>query len=237
MSLKVAFGANQEKEFNSRVSGLAAERKWNDSKKINLDKGQFTLEEEEVVKKALCDYVKENDFSSQDLKDLCSLDKTELPEHLTKAWTTIAKSLPTRSVQSIHNFCKRKFNPYNYSGKWSQDEEQILFELVGQHGPRWKTVCQEFNEKVAGEKKRTALNCKDKWNSLGALNHEKRVVGPWTFKETYDLLTNISVATKQKIVKKSVKVIFETEKKKTEAYSFDEEEKELRIYSDRQDLA
>ena len=27
------------------------------------------------------------------------------------AWCKIAESLPNRSVQSIHNFCKRRFNP------------------------------------------------------------------------------------------------------------------------------
>jgi len=55
----------------------------------------------------------------------------------------------------------------------------LLFSLIKQHGPSWKTVSAELNEQV--EKKRTALNCKDKWQQMGGSLHAKRETGPWTF--------------------------------------------------------
>lgn len=66
--------------------------------------------------------------------DLCSKSKDELEQELRGAWCVIAECLQNRSVQSCHNFCRRKFNPNNYNGKWTEDEESMLVELVKELG-------------------------------------------------------------------------------------------------------
>lgn len=40
-----------------------------------------------------------------------------------KAWLEIAKALPNRTVQSVYKFVKSKWNPDNYKGHWTQEEE------------------------------------------------------------------------------------------------------------------
>jgi hypothetical protein len=70
--------------------------------------------------------VVEADLDEDDLIGLCSKPKEELSEELRGAWCKISESLPKRSVQSCHNFCRRKFNPNNYGGKWSKEEEEFL---------------------------------------------------------------------------------------------------------------
>lgn len=67
-------------------------------------------------------------------------------EDFKKAWCKIAESLPSRSVQSIHNFCRRRFNPDNYSGKWSTKEEEALLDLVKSLGNQWKTIARVLND-------------------------------------------------------------------------------------------
>ncbi len=96
------------------------------------------------------------------------------------AWCKIAESLPNRSVQSCHNFCRRKFNPNNYNGKWSKEEEELLLDLVRETGHSWKDIAHALNAKNAGEDDlghcfgRTPENVKDKWKQLGGENNDLR---------------------------------------------------------------
>ena len=83
---------------------------------------------------SLCSYVYQHDLGEEGLIMLCSKSNEELPKDLKGAWTKIAECLQNRSVQSCHNFCRRKFNPNNYNGKWTEDEEQELLRLVGEMG-------------------------------------------------------------------------------------------------------
>lgn len=43
-----------------------------------------------------------------------------------KAWLEIAKVLPERTVDSVYKFIKAKFNPDNYQGHWTKEEEANL---------------------------------------------------------------------------------------------------------------
>jgi hypothetical protein len=69
--------------------------------------------------------------------DLVLKSKADMSEDLKGAWCKIAECLPFRSVQSCHNLCRRRFNPNNYQGKWSEEEEALLIELVQENGHQW----------------------------------------------------------------------------------------------------
>ena len=120
---------------------------------------------------------------------LCSKPKEELGEELKGAWCKIAEALPDRSVQSCHNFCRRKFNPNNYNGKWTREEEEILLKLVHEIGHAWKEIAHALNAKYANDEDlghrfgRTPENIKDKWKQLGGENSDLRQKGPWSLEE------------------------------------------------------
>jgi hypothetical protein len=100
-------------------------RKWEDYKiKENLKKGQFTDEESQIVLKALCEYAYDNDLQESDLINLV----TERQTKEKAVWCKVSECLPDRSVQSVHNFCHRVLNPYNYKGAWTSSEEKKLIE-------------------------------------------------------------------------------------------------------------
>jgi hypothetical protein len=100
-------------------------RKWNDFKnKEDFKKGSFTKEETDKILEAICSYVYENNLTQTDLINLV----TEKQTKDKSVWPKIAECLPNRSVQSIHNYCHRVLNPYNYKGAWSNDEEKKLIE-------------------------------------------------------------------------------------------------------------
>jgi hypothetical protein len=139
-------------------------RKWDDFKnKKTIFKGQFTPEEEKLVVDALCQYAFENQLDEESILKLITERQTKKDSSI---WTKVSECLPNRSVQSVHNFCHRKLNPYNYKGQWSEDEISKLTRLYEEHGAKWELIGKELE--------RTATNVKDKFKNLGGKNYKKR---------------------------------------------------------------
>jgi Myb-like DNA-binding domain len=148
-------------------------RKWKDSKDKNLVQGKWTDKEIKHLKKLLCKYAARKNLSTEQLGELCS-DTT--PSQFRHIWTKLAKFFPNRSVQSVHNCCKRNFNPFNYKGDWTVQEEKTLIEYVEANGNKWKELGDLLQ--------RTALNVKDKWKQMGGENNRLRKTGVWSLEET-----------------------------------------------------
>ena len=129
-------------------------------KKKEYIKGKITEEEEKKIENALCQYAYENNYSNDQLLSLI----TEKLTNDNKIWPKIAECLPNRSVQSIHNFCHRKYHPNNYKGVWSSQEEKDLLTLVKEHGKKWTLI--------ASKMERTPTNVKDKYKELGGENKD-----------------------------------------------------------------
>ena len=95
---------------------MELKRKWIENKNnYNFKKGKFTLEEEVRIKNAICGYGYKNNLTTEELEKLITEKQTSK-----KIWTKIAELIPNRTVNSIHSFCHRKFNPFNYKGKWTK---------------------------------------------------------------------------------------------------------------------
>jgi hypothetical protein len=139
-------------------------RKWDDSKGRKLDKGAFTPEEEKKIMDAICEYAYSHDLGESELIDLITEKQTKKDNQV---WTKISECLPNRSVQSIHNFCHRKFNPFNYKGEWTNEEVESLIQLHKEHGAKWELIGKELE--------RTATNVKDKFRQIGGKNFKARV--------------------------------------------------------------
>ena len=151
-----------------------------------------------------------------------------MPKEQYGAWPKIAECLPDRSVQACHNLCKRRFNPDNYGGRWTQEEEGLLLEYVNRFGESWKRIADELND-LGSVNKRTATNVKDKYKSLGSTSSNTRNIGPWSIKEAIQLFNTVCLATEapEKIFKEGVEVIYEEENKKE---LFKIEDKTIVIY-------
>ena len=119
---------------------------------------------------------------------LVTYSKKDLPEQFKGSWPKIAQCLPNRTVQSCHNFCRRKFNPANYHGKWTPVEEEALLNLVAKHGKRWKIIAEELAFENDNQVGRTAENVKDKYKQLGGDKSQNRSSESWTLQELVQLL-------------------------------------------------
>jgi hypothetical protein len=106
-------------------------RKWEDDReRADLKRGAFEPEETELLMNSLCQYCFENDLGETELLQLVS-QKNE--EHK-GAWSKISSVLPKRSVQSCHNHSRRKFNPFNYQGSWTEEDISLVLEYVKKYG-------------------------------------------------------------------------------------------------------
>ena len=144
---------------------ISHKRKWNEvDDKTNSPKkfkiGKFSPEEEKKIEKALCQYAYEKSYTND---ELLSLITDKLENNTKKIWPIIAECLPDRSVQSVHNFCHRKYHPNNYQGFWSKEEEKNLINLVKEHGKKWTLIASKLD--------RTPTNVKDKYKELGSDNY------------------------------------------------------------------
>lgn len=85
-----------------------------------------------------------------------------------------------RSVYACQKAAKRKFSSYNYKGKWTQEDEIRLVELVKLMNRRWTQIAEELN--------RTPENCRDKFRELGGCRPENRKKGKWDLEEKLELI-------------------------------------------------
>ena len=152
-------------------------RKWKDAKDKELKSGRWTEKEIKHLKRLLCKYASRKNLTPEQLGSLCS-DST--PPEFKNVWVKIAKFFPDRSVQSVHNLCKRHFNPNNYKGAWTLIEERQLIEFVKANGKKWKELGDILQ--------RTALNVKDKWKQMGGDHNDLRKTGVWSAEETKELV-------------------------------------------------
>ena len=144
-----------------------SKRKWNEKNELTGDKksytkGKITDEEAKKIENSICEYAFSHNFSEDQLLSII----TEKLNNDSKIWPEIAECLPNRSVQSIHNFCHRKYHPNNYKGYWTTEEEKDLLTLVKEHGKKWVLIASKMD--------RTPVNVKDKYKELGEENNKLR---------------------------------------------------------------
>ena len=207
----------------SKKESKTLDRKWNENyhkpTKIKYKTGKITLQEESVIVDALCSFALENEYSEEDIINLILTKQSKSSQ---KTWTKIAECLPERSVQSIHNFCHRKFHPYNYKGKWTVKEEKDLLSLVKEHGQKW--------ELIAGKMERTAANCRDKYkevkNKFKGGNKENEEEGEFSVGKRLRLIKEINNTiqeSKRKILKFNYKFKNDVEERHGDVFFLDKE--------------
>ena len=159
-----------KKKGNSKIKIVkekTSKRKWNEKNEITGEKksyikGKITDEEAKKIENSLCEYALSHNYSEEQLLSII----TDKLTNDNKIWPVISECLPNRSVQSIHNFCHRKYHPNNYKGYWTAEEEKELLTLVKEHGKKWVLIASKMD--------RTPVNVKDKYKELGEENNNLR---------------------------------------------------------------
>lgn len=131
--------------------------------------GKFSKEESETVRKAVEEFCSLKQIS---VARLCS--ECDHKAELKGAWMEIAKQLPHRSVQSVYRHGLRQLHPFK-RGAWSDQECELLINLVQRTGKKWASIQQKLN--------RSADSCRDKYREM----NDEYVRGRWKEHETENL--------------------------------------------------
>ncbi len=149
-----------------------------------------------------------------------------------KFWSEVGGHVPGRSVQAVHNFCRRAFTRYNHRGRWSPPEEARLRELVSEEGKAWAKIGEELG--------RTQVNCRDKWKSMEA----SRSRGRWQLSEVINLIMLVESAAQVSLLshkfqwkeKAEVLALKDASLKVEEGYAISDEKKVCYFWSQEVDV-
>ncbi|XP_062180173.1 transcription factor MYB3R-2-like [Phragmites australis] len=89
-------------------------------------------------------------------------------------WKKIAESFPDRTeVQCLHRW-QKVLNPELIKGPWTQEEDDIIINMVKKHGPqKWSVIARSLDGRIGKQ-------CRERWH-----NHLDPQIkkGPWTVEE------------------------------------------------------
>lgn len=132
-----------------------------------MKKGKFSKTENEILLRAIEEYCKSANIDKQALaeQDLRSA-------NIRGCWTNLAACLPNRSSHSIYGHAIRMIHVGNHKGRWTDEEEANLHQLVSIHGNKWKYIGEQLG--------RYWLSVRDKWRTIKNKNYKK---GHWSPEE------------------------------------------------------
>lgn len=150
-------------------NGASTDNKWSKNgygEPCPRSGGKFTKDETETVRRAVEEYCAVKQITTARLCSECD-HKAELKG----AWMEIAKRLPHRTVQSVYRHGLRQLHPFK-RGPWTEQEQQVLVDLVGRMGKKWSAIQSKLN--------RSADSCRDKYREMST----EYVKGRWKEGET-----------------------------------------------------
>ncbi|KAM7204592.1 hypothetical protein V8F33_001556, partial [Rhypophila sp. PSN 637] len=68
--------------------------------------------------------------------------KTSNNPHHTVLWEAVQKACPTRARQKLIDWSRRHFNNYVAQGKWNEEQDEELMEMVRTHGTQWAKIAR-----------------------------------------------------------------------------------------------
>lgn len=118
--------------------------------------GLFSLEESNLIRKAIENHCKTYDIP---VEDFCDSTRDFEKQGLGGGckWKAVAQVLPNRTVSSIRRHGIRIMHPFK-RGVWTNEEVELLKALVKEHGKKWVQIQLEL--------RRSSEACRDKYRDL-----------------------------------------------------------------------
>ncbi|XP_022147286.1 cyclin-D-binding Myb-like transcription factor 1 isoform X2 [Momordica charantia] len=171
-SKKVSF--SDDVEIFPLVDGQSSEKTKQDD---GLIRGKrFSKEEDEMVKKAVLEYIEEHGLGDEGLKKV--LHCREFPE-VKNCWKDIGKALSWRPYLSVYYRAHILFERDD-KRKWTPEEYELVRKFHDKHGSDWKVLADALGKH--------RFHVKDTWRRIKLPNMKK---GHWTqdeYQKLFDLV-------------------------------------------------
>ncbi|XP_010441265.1 PREDICTED: cyclin-D-binding Myb-like transcription factor 1 [Camelina sativa] len=161
--------------FSDQVEFFPAEDEESeeDEAEVKLVRGKrFTKEEDELVKKAVLEYVDNHALGDNGIKMVM-----ECKSHpqLKGCWKEIASTLPWRAYDSVYHRAHTIFEEGS-KGVWTQEDLELVIEFQKKHGNDWRTLADALGK--------DRKHVKDAWRRIRLASKKK---GHWTREEYQNL--------------------------------------------------
>ncbi|SCV72615.1 BQ2448_4152 [Microbotryum intermedium] len=146
--------------------------------------GRFSRTEEEQIRRAVNRYRSARGLTEAEMVTIISTPRNkkhadanikELVQGNEGFWPEIAGSVERRSLLSIYNYVKRKYNPLARAGPWTAEEDAALRRGYQEHGSNWQQISDEVG--------RAAFDCQDRYQKQLSTKNERNT-GSWNDDET-----------------------------------------------------
>eukprot|EP00793_Prasinoderma_coloniale_P000286 PRCOL_00005270-RA len=148
-----AAGSGASKRSASTGVDGAKKRQWGGQSDPALKGKRFSKEEDDALKAAIVDFLKDKGMPSND-EGIRSLLKKG--SKTVGAWGQLAEGVPGRCAKACLQRAQRKFDQFNYKGKWTKEEEERLRKFVEKSSgrPSWVVIGAQLerNEKAVANK-------------------------------------------------------------------------------------
>lgn len=102
----------------------------------------------------------------------------------TEFWKSVTSNLEHRPNRAVRIFVRREFQPNNFEGAWSDEEQKKLEKAVGAHGQNWSAV-----SKVVGN--RSSEDCRLRWRYFAPKVIEAKKKGTFTDEDVQKLIAAV----------------------------------------------
>ncbi|KAL0385082.1 UNVERIFIED_CONTAM: hypothetical protein Sradi_2902500 [Sesamum radiatum] len=137
---------------------------------------RFTREEDEIVKKAVFNYIANHDLGDEGLDMVLNCKKHP---QLKGCWKEIGSAIPYRPYTAIYYRAQVLFRR-SESRKWTQEEYDEILKYQEEHGNQWRALADELGKH--------RWHVKDTWRRIKLTNRKK---GNWSqgeYQELFDLV-------------------------------------------------
>lgn len=99
-------------------------------------------------------------------------------EHAGELWNALSEALPHRLRKAIQNTCRRRYHNFDQRGKFTEEDDEMLKELMITHPAKWTYIGAMLD--------RLPDDCKDRWRNYVTCG-DNRVTDYWTQGEEIEL--------------------------------------------------
>ncbi|RVD89322.1 uncharacterized protein DFL_000335 [Arthrobotrys flagrans] len=128
------------------------------------DKGPYTPSEDALIQSVV------NRYCQIQVPRLSRATFLELlwnnDRHKTDFWNILMTNLPLRTRQSLYSHVKRMYNDFEDRGKWTQEQDDELRDLVAKKGTKWAVIGGLIN--------RMPEDCRDRWKNYLVCGEKRR---------------------------------------------------------------
>jgi len=132
---------------------------WRESAtRTDVKTGLYSKDEEETLKEAVRNFAINRGLSTEDYSWIIQTGRGQRDEQSLGVWSTVAQSLPRRTIKSVAAAGVRLFHPFANKGAWTADEDASLRAMVESIGTKWTKISHAIE--------RTPESCRFRWREI-----------------------------------------------------------------------